>query len=577
MGQGAGLLCTSFARTSLMLTSTLTREDDMLATGQNGRLRDNQAVADSYWPAEASSPVLDTTVGGVLRAAAADAPDRLAMVAGMPDPADRRRWTFGELLRDAEQAARALAERFATGERVAVWAPGLPEWVVLEFAAAMAGLVLVTVNPAYRPNELEYVLRQSGASGIFHVSAFRSDMAAYLEEVRPNLPDLREVVRFEDWNAFVASGSPAQSLPTVSPDDIAQIQYTSGTTGFPKGAMLHHRGLTNNARLYAECIQLAPGEVYINPMPLFHTAGCAMGVLGAAQSRAAHVPTLAFDPAVILDLVEAERADVILAVPTMLIALLDHPDASRRDLSSLRSVVSGGAPVPADLVRRTERELDVRFTIVFGTTECSPLVTATSHDDTFDDRSTTLGRAFPQTELRVSDAVTGGVLPLGEVGELCARGYMVMTGYHNAPDATAAAIDDDGWYHTGDLASMDARGYVRIEGRIKDMIIRGGENIYPREIESVLFSHPDVADVAVIGVPDEQWGEIVVAVIRPAPEATPDVDALRALCRQHLAAFKTPAQWHFVDAFPTTPSGKVQKYKLRDMVVTSIGAVSTRP
>jgi acyl-CoA synthetase (AMP-forming)/AMP-acid ligase II len=260
----------------------------------------------------------------------------------------------------------------------------------------------------------------------------------------------------------------------------------------------------------------------------------------------------------------------------MLIALLDHPHASSRDISSLRSVVSGGAPVAAALVGRTEQQLGVQFTIVFGTTECSPLVTGTSHDDTFDDRSTTLGRAFPQTELRVTDAVTGEVLPLGEVGELCARGYMVMAGYHNAPDATAAAIDDDGWYHTGDLASMDERGYVRIEGRIKDMIIRGGENIYPREIESVLFSHPDVADVAVIGVPDEQWGEIVVAVIRPANETTPDVDALRVLCRQNLAPYKTPSQWHFVEDFPTTPSGKVQKYKLREVVAATMSAVSTR-
>ena len=522
-------------------------------------------VTTSYRPADTSAPVRQTTVGGVLRAAAAAGPGMLALVGGLPDPGARRRWTYAQLLEEAERAARALTARFVPGERVAVWAPNLPEWVILEYAAALAGLVLVTVNPAFRPAELEYVLNQSGAAGIFLVPDFRSPMAAFLEEVRPDVPSLREVVFFTAWAEFLDTAPARAALPEVKPDDIAQIQYTSGTTGFPKGAELHHRGLTNNARFFAERMELRPGEVYVNPMPLFHTAGCAMGVLGAAQSLAAHVPVLAFDPALVLELFEAERAAVFAGVPTMMISMLDHPDFDRRDLSSLRAAVSGGSPVPAELVRRVESRLGVRFSIVFGTTECSPLVTQVRLDDSAQDRAETLGSPLPQTEIQIADFVTGAPVPVGQVGELCARGYTVMRGYHDAPEATAAAIDADGWYHTGDLASIDTRGYLRIEGRIKDMIIRGGENIYPREIEEVLFAHPAVAEAAVVGIPDQRWGEVVAAFVRPAPGRTaPAPEELRAHCRERLAPYKTPLHWAFVDAFPMTPSGKIQKYKLRE-------------
>ena len=519
----------------------------------------------SYWPADTSSLVAETTVGGVLKVAAAAAPDQLALVGGVADPAARRRWTYAELLSDAERAARALAVRFQPGERVAVWAPNLPEWVIVEFGAALAGLVLVTVNPAFRPAELAYVLNQSGAAGLFLVPEFRSPMAAFLAEARPGVPALRDVVWFTEWEDFLASGEPAAPLPAVHPGDLAQIQYTSGTTGFPKGAELHHRGLTNNARFWAERIGLAPGEVLVNPMPLFHTAGCGLGVLGSVQSHAVHVPVLAFDPAAVLELLESERANVFVGVPTMMIALLEHPDLPRRDLSALRCAVSGGAPVPAELVRRVEQLLGVRFCIVFGTTECSPLLSVTRLDDPEADRAETLGQPLPQTEVLVAGLATSRPVPVGEVGELCARGYLVMRGYHQAPDATAAAIDASGWYHTGDLASMDHRGYLRIEGRVKDTIIRGGENIYPREIEDTLFTHPGVAEVAVVGVPDDKWGEVVAAFVRQAGGAAPPSPAeLRAHCRELLAPYKTPEHWVFVESFPLTPSGKIQKFKLRE-------------
>jgi fatty-acyl-CoA synthase len=522
-------------------------------------------VATSYWPADTSEPVLETTVGGILRAAAAAGPQMLAMVAGVPDSGLRGRWTYAELLAEAERAARALTTRFAPGERVAVWAPNLPEWVILEYAAGLAGLVLVTVNPALRPAELAFVLNQSGAAGIFLVPEFRSPMAQLLAEVRPDVPALREVVLFTEWADFLDTAPAQAALPEVRADDIAQIQYTSGTTGFPKGAELHHRGLTNNARFFAERIGVQPGEVYMNPMPLFHTAGCAMGVLGVAQSLAVHVPVLAFDPALVLELIEAERAAVFGGVPTMMIAMLGHPDFERRDLSSLRAAVSGGAPVPAELVRQVEGRLGVRFSIVFGTTECSPLLTQVKLDDSARDRAETLGSPLPQTEIKIADVATGAPVPVGQAGELCARGYMVMRGYHDAPEGTAAAIDAEGWYHTGDLASLDIRGYLRIEGRIKDMIIRGGENIYPREIEDVLFAHPAIAEAVVIGVPDQEWGEVVAAYVRPVPgQPAPAPEELRAHCRERLAPYKTPRHWVFVDAFPMTASGKIQKFKLRE-------------
>ena len=530
----------------------------------------------AHYPADTSSPVLESTVGSALREAAERAPDGVAMVEGVPGPAlDRRRWTNAELLAEAEAVAVALLGRFEPGERVAAWAPNIPEWVLLEFGAALAGVVLVTVNPAYRPSELAYVLRQSGASGIFLVPEFRSPMARYLDEVRGELPDLREAVLFPggpgvppgmtEWKEFVASGPRLEKLPDVAPLDPAQIQYTSGTTGFPKGALLHHRGITNNARLYGERLGMGPGDVYVNPMPLFHTAGCVMGVLSCLQTGAVHVPVPFFDPAAVLELIESERGTVMLGVPTMLIAMLEHPDFPNRDLSGVRTIISGGSVVPPELVRRVEDALGVPFTIVFGTTECSPLLTQTALDDDPGDRATTLGRPLPQTEVQVVDPGTGEVSAVGEVGELCCRGYLVMTGYYDMPEATAAAIDGDGWYHTGDLASMDGRGYLRIEGRLKDMIIRGGENIYPREIEDVLFRHPAVAECAVVGIPDERWGEVVAAFVRVAPGAGQPAEAeLFSLCREHLAPHKTPVHWVFLDVFPLTGSGKIQKYVLRE-------------
>ncbi len=521
-------------------------------------------LTESHVPVDTSSPVLETTVGGILRDAAERAPDQVALVEGVAG--ERRSWTYAELLADAERVARALAARFAKGDRVAVWAPNIPEWVLLEYGAGLAGVVLVTVNPAYQPKELEYVLRQSRSSGIFYLRSFRGNpMEESLRKVADGLPELRELIPFEDFDAFMASAPDDVELPEVGPDDPVQIQYTSGTTGFPKGAYLHHRGITNNARFCVERLGLEPGGVYVNPMPLFHTGGCVLGVLGPCQKQAVLVNLVMFEPGLMLALVEKTRATHLLGVPTMLIAMMEHPDFGKRDLSSVHTVCSGGATVPADLVRRIERTLGVQFSIVYGQTEASPIITMMKPDDNAEDKANTLGPVMPQTEMKVVDPETGATSPIGEAGELCCRGYLVMLGYFEMPEKTDETIDEDGWLHTGDLVTMDDRGYTTITGRLKDMIIRGGENIYPREIEELLFEHPQVGDVAVVGLPDQRWGEVVAAFIRDADPANPASDGeLHTLCREHLSPQKTPKAWFRVTDFPLTPSGKIQKFVLVD-------------
>ena len=511
--------------------------------------------------------IRELTLGGLLAWAAATAPDRVALIAGVPDPAARRQWTYAELYAESLRTAQALMRRFEPGERVAVWAPNIPEWIMMEFGAALAGLILVTVNPAFRAHEVEYVLTQSGAAGIAVYPEFKGNpMLATIEEVRPRCAELREVIRFDEWEAFLDSGSGSpRNLPNVEPLDAVMIQYTSGTTGFPKGALLHHRGLVNNGAHTLDRIGVRDGAVSITMMPLFHTGGSAMCLLGAVSMRATQVLVEAFDPALVLKLIETYRCEVASTVPTMLVAMSEQPDFATADLSSLRRLSCGAATVPASLMTTFKERLDATCTILFGQTECSPVASATYPTDSLADMAGTIGGPMPHTEVKVVDPVTGDTQPVGVVGEFCTRGYHVMHGYFENPEATAAAIDSDGWLHTGDLCAMDDRGYCTIEGRLKDMIIRGGENIYPRELEELLFAHPTVGEVAVVGLPDERWGEEVAAFIRPVAGERVDKQELFAYMRQHLAPHKTPRHWFEVDEFPLTGPGKIQKYKLREM------------
>jgi len=534
----------------------------------------------SWWDADDGFEVEDTTVGSVLVAAARRSPDTVALVAATGDPATRRRWTYAQLLADATRAAHALEARFAPGERVAVWAPSVPESLILTYAAALAGLVLVPVNPQLRAEEVRHVLRQSGAAGVFLVPEHRGlDLADLLRQVRGALPALRHVVDLGDWEGFcAAAGGPHGDEPTgsgqparrVAPDDVAQLVYTSGTTGSPKGALLTHGGMTNAARVGALRFGMRPGDVYVHTMPLFHVGGQVVA-FQLCQLSATTVLVPSFDPGLVLELVERERATLTCGVPTMLLALIEHPDFARRDLSSLRSVSGGGAVVPTELVRHLERTLGVQFAIVFGQTEASGFISQTHLDDDPEDKAATLGVPLPGVSTRVVDPDSGAVLPCGVVGELEVRGPNVMAGYHELPDATAAALRPGGWLRTGDLVTMDTRGYLRMAGRLKEMVVSGGENIFPVEIENALAEHPDVAQAAVVGVPDDRWGEAAVAVVRPAPGAAPSGAELEAFLRARLAPFKVPRRWHFVDSLPLTASGKVQKHVLRASLVTEPG------
>ncbi|GAA1529828.1 AMP-binding protein [Nocardioides humi] len=519
----------------------------------------------SYWPAEPGE-VRAVTVCEVLRNAAATVPDRLALVDCVPDPELRRTWSYAELVADAERAARALLQRYARGDRIAVWAPNSADWIVLQHGVAMAGMVLVALNPAYRTREMAFVLQQSGAVAVFCVDDHRGfDMRTMVEGIRDELPEVRDVHSFGDWSAFLASADPATALPEIDPRDMIQVQYTSGTTGFPKGAMLHHMGLVNEATFVAERAGFDDGDVYVNAMPMYHIGGGAVTSFGAWARRGTFVLLPGFDPAQLLEAVETYGGTHSLVVPTMLIALLDHPDAATRDLSSFKTVLSGAASVPAALVRRTMAQLGCRFSILFGQTETHGVISQTRITDAPEDQADTVGQPLPQLEVKIAGLGSGEPLPIGEPGEICVRGYQNMLGFYDMPGETAMTVDADGWLHMGDVGSMDERGFLRVTGRAKDMIVRGGMNLYPAEIEAVLLDHPAIETAAVIGVPDERWGEQVGAVLCiRAGHDRPSVAELTAFVREQIAPHKAPTFWSFVEELPMTPTGKIQKFVLRD-------------
>jgi fatty-acyl-CoA synthase len=533
-------------------------------------------LAESYRPADRTGAIEQLTVGEALRTAAGRWPDAEALVECDVAGALGRRWTYAALLADAERLAEALLSRYAPGERICVWAPNLPAWVILEYAAALAGLTLVTANPAYQARELAFVLRQSRAAGLFIAKTYRGNpMAEIAAESASGVEAVREVVDLADHDALYARPGRSQPLPSVAPDDAVQIQYTSGTTGVPKGALLHHRGLVNNARFTFERGRVRVGDAVLNFMPMFHTSGSSVLTLGCVAHGCRMVLAALFEPQRMLELMEEERADLLLGVPTMLTALCEAQAQRPRDLTSLRMAISGGSMVPPELVRKVRALFGCDFETVYGQTETSPVLTQTSIDDSLEDLCETVGRPLPHIEISIRDPATNATAPIGVVGEICSRGYCNMLGYNDNPEATGRAVDAEGWLHTGDLGTMDARGYLRVTGRVKEMIIRGGENLFPAEIENVLLEHPDVAEVAVVGAPDERWGEIVVCFVRLAAGASLDVAALRAHCRRHLAPQKTPAHWVAVESWPLTGSGKIQKFVLRDRFAT--GAFAPAP
>ena len=522
-------------------------------------------LTQSYFPAQSDDIVREITVGELLREIAARYPEDTAVVdidlAGQVGQS----LTYSELLAESERLAVALASRFRPNEKIVVWAPNVIEWLLMQYACALAGIVLVTANPSFQPKELRYVLEQSGAVALFFVDEFRGNpMASISAEAIKGNDNIREVVRLTDTDALYRRGTLPAQLPTVTPSDAAQIQYTSGTTGFPKGAVLSHRGLVNNARFYAGRAEVHQKSVVANFMPLFHTAGCAMGALGSLQAGCKMLLIKLFDADAIVDLIESEGVTFFFAVPTMLVAFLESLAKQPRDVSSMEVITSGGAPVAADLVRSVTATMKCAFQTAFGQTEASPIISQNYSDGLIDDICDSAGQPLPQTAVSIRTVETNEIVPIHTVGEVCVRSYGTMIGYHDKPEATAAALDSEGWLHTGDLGTIDARGFIRITGRVKDMIIRGGENHFPAEIENALLGHPAVAEVAVVGLPDPKWGEIIACFIRSENDQPLDVADLRRFCREQLSPQKTPAVWCRVDAFPLTGSGKIQKFALRD-------------
>ncbi len=515
----------------------------------------------SHFPAQADTPYAPTTLGELLRRSAGTWPDNPALREILTDGSSGRSWSYAEFLADSLRLAEILAARHTPGSRVAVWAPNIPEWPMMEFALAFAGVTLVTVNPSYQPRELEFVLKQSGAEAIYYVEEFRGNqMKAIADEVCDRLPQIRHRIDLADPDALFAGDR--ASLPEISIEDEAQIQYTSGTTGFPKGAQLHHRGLTQNALDIMKIANFREGDRSLNYLPMFHTTGCGIVTIGTLAHGGEILLARQFIPSVMAEVIERERIEFLFGVPTMLIALIEEAKRAGRDFSAVRSVTSGGSMVSPELAKAGEAWFGSLIKIVYGQTEASPVITMVREGSSFEDATETVGQPAPHLEVSIRDPQTNEVLPLGEQGEICARGYNVMTAYNDNPEATAKTIDADGWLHTGDLGSMDARGFVKITGRVKEMIIRGGENVFPVEIENAMLENDDVIECAVAGVPDEKWGEQIACFMRAAGDARPDAAALKAFIRERISPQKTPAYWVWIEEWPLTGSGKIQKFKL---------------
>ena len=556
-------------------------------------------MASRHKPQAQDVPWVDgRTIGQALRDTARRYPQGEALVFCNP-PA---RMTWRELDAAVDQVSRALlALGFAPDDHFGVWATNVPQWVLLQFATARIGVVLVNINPAYRTGELKYALCQSDVRGLALVDAFKS--SNYFEMLGEACPDLASAVpgqlRSEafpklEWIVSLRGETPrgaiswdellerADDVPLsrvdevaggLNPNDPINIQYTSGTTGCPKGAMLSHRNILLNAFYAGECQKLEPTDRICIPVPLYHCFGCVLGTLCAVARGSAMVfPAESFNPCATLAAIEQERCTAVYGVPTMFIAMLEHEDYPRRDLSSLRTGIMAGSPCPIETMKRVTQEMGAReITIGYGQTEASPLITQTRTDDPIELRVGTVGRPIPGVEAKIVDVESGADLPDGQPGELCGRGHGVMIGYYKMPDKTAEAIDSGGWLHTGDLALREPNGYYRITGRLRDMIIRGGENIYPREIEERLYEHPAVMEVQVVGVPDRRLGEEVLAWVKLKSGCQVTEGELRGFCRQSLAHFKAPRYWKFVDSFPTTVTGKIQKFKIREQAIEELG------
>ncbi len=542
------------------------------------------------------SKAITLPIGAMLDDIARRFPENDALVY----PERNIRYSYARFNEICRQVAKGLLKMgIKKGDNVSIWAYNVPEWVILQFATAKIGAVLVTVNTAYKSAELEYVLNQSDSTTLFMVRSFKD--ADYLKTLADVVPSVNafepgklsfEKLPFLKNLVFIGEDTPAgmfnfnsimELAKDVSDQELAAVeatldcfeainmQYTSGTTGFPKGVMLTHHNVINNGFNIGECMKFTDKDRLCIPVPFFHCFGCVLAVLACVTHGSAMVPVEIFDPLKVLQTVEAEKCTAVHGVPTMFIAELEHPDFSKFDLSSLRSGIMAGSPCPIEVMKRVIRDMHAsEITIAYGLTEASPVITQTRTDDPVELRVATVGRALPDVEVKIIDIETGASLPPGKQGELCTRGYLVMKGYYKMPEETARAIDGEGWLHTGDIAIMDENGYCKITGRIKQMIIRGGENIYPREIEEFLYTHPKISDVQIYGVPDKKYGEQVMAavILKKGMEMTEE--EVRDFCKDRIANYKIPRYVKFVEGYPMTASGKIQKFKLREIAIKEL-------
>ena len=529
-----------------------------------------------------TTPLLDETISANLARTVAEYGDREALVS----VEQGQRYSYREFAAAVDQVATGLmAIGVGKGDRVGIWSPNCAEWVLVQFATARIGAILVTINPAYRISELEYALNKAGISVLVTAESFsQNDYRNMIEQVWDRVPARKAIyLHTPDWDDLLAAGAAVSAnqleerSAQLCPDDAINIQYTSGTTGFPKGATLSHRNILNNGFFIGEACRYTPADRVCLPVPFYHCFGMVLGNLGCTTHGATMViPAAGFDAAATLRACASERCTSLYGVPTMFIAELGEPDLDDYDLSSLRTGIMAGSPCPVEVMKQVVARMNMgEVTIAYGMTETSPVSTQTSADDSLDKRVTTVGRVHPHVEIRITDPETGDTVPRGQAGEFMTRGYSVMLGYWDDEARTAEAIDEHGWMHSGDLAVMDEDGYINIVGRIKDMIIRGGENVYPREIEEYLYRHPDVVEVQVIGVPDPVYGEEIMAWIQLRVGASSDVDDIKAFCRGQIAHFKIPRHVKFTDEFPMTITGKIQKYLMREMSIEELGLVET--
>jgi fatty-acyl-CoA synthase len=536
-------------------------------------------MTESYSSGPQAPPLLEQTIGANLGATIDRFGDHEALVSCHQDV----RYTWSKLGEAVDEVARGLiAAGLVTGDRLGIWSPNCAEWTLVQYACARLGVILLNVNPAYQTSELQYVLRQSGTRMLVSAASHKSsDYRAMVAEVRSDLPELERVVFLggDEWDSLLASGSAvapgrvAEIGESLDRNDPINIQYTSGTTGFPKGATLTHRNLLNNGYFVGEGVGYSERDRVCIPVPFYHCFGMVMGNLACSSHGAAMViPAPSFEPEATLAACAQERCTSLYGVPTMFIAELDHPRFAEFDLSSLRTGIMAGSPCPVEVMRRViERMHMTEVGIAYGMTETSPVSLQTAVDDPVEKRVGTVGRVGPHLEVKIVDPEDGSTVQRGTAGELCTRGYSVMLGYWEDAERTADAIDGDQWMHTGDLATMDDQGYVNIVGRIKDLVIRGGENVYPREVEEFLYTHPQVADVQVIGVPDERYGEELMAWVIVREDASLTTEALREFCRGRIAHYKIPRYVKLVDGFPMTVTGKVQKFKMREQAIDELG------